>query len=216
MEAGVDGVQSQVQARGQEGRGQARQEGGGCRGEEVVSGFGSFDGAADEVESASGVVKRKPVGGGAVAGRIKALEEKAKEETKKNMITRKPLPGLSSAGAPPVYPLHVNRVIRRSGSAAPTRPETPLYKSTPDDTTVIHAPRATKSIPMLDRPSLQHAPTVYKTPPVTADEHPPREGTQSCPRHLALHPEREQHLAPLARRLSFRHERPMRAAWTEA
>ncbi|TKA65090.1 hypothetical protein B0A55_09591 [Friedmanniomyces simplex] len=117
--------------------------------------------------------KLKPVGGagGAVAGRIRQLEEKAQVEAKKMNITRRPFPGLANASVPRIYPLHVNHFMRRSGSAAPVRAETPLYRSPPDDEPLIHAPQPTKSIPMLGRqsPGIQHAPTVYQTPPSFAD-----------------------------------------------
>ncbi|TKA82970.1 hypothetical protein B0A55_01565 [Friedmanniomyces simplex] len=118
--------------------------------------------------------KLKPVGGtgGAVAGRIRELEEKAQVEAKKMNTTRRPLPGLANAGVPTIYPLPVNHFMRRSGSAAPVRAETPLYRSPPDDEPLIHAPQPTKSILMLGRqsPSIQHAPTVYQTPPSTAED----------------------------------------------
>ncbi|KAK0247980.1 hypothetical protein LTS09_016866 [Friedmanniomyces endolithicus] len=125
------------------------------------------------------VARRKPVGGagGAVAGRIKELEEKAQVEAKKINIARKPLPGLAGTGVPTIYPLHVNRFTRRTGSAVPLRAETPLYRSMPDPEALIHAPQPTKTIPMLDRqsPSVQQAPTVSQTQPTTADDVTPAE-----------------------------------------
>ncbi|KAK0265981.1 hypothetical protein LTR91_004730 [Friedmanniomyces endolithicus] len=92
-------------------------------------------------------------------------------------ITRKPLPGLANTGVPTIYPLHVNRFTRRTGSAVPLRAETPLYRSMPDPEALIHAPQPKKSIPMLDRqsPSIQQAPTVSQTPPTTIDDVTPAE-----------------------------------------
>ncbi|KAK0959269.1 hypothetical protein LTR91_020920 [Friedmanniomyces endolithicus] len=92
-------------------------------------------------------------------------------------ITRKPLPGLANTGVPTIYPLHVNRFTRRTGSAVPLRAETPLYRSMPDAEPLIHAPQPQKSIPMLERrsPSIQQAPAVHQTPPTTADDVAPAE-----------------------------------------
>ena len=65
--------------------------------------------------------------------------------------------------APVVYPLHYKRFVRRTSSGTPVSPETPLYRSQPDDKPMIHAPRPTKSIPILETPAetpkLKHAST---------------------------------------------------------
>lgn len=53
---------------------------------------------------------------------------------------------------PIVYPLHVNKFVRRSSIATPVRPQTPLLRSTLDEETALHAPRPYRSIPALKSP----------------------------------------------------------------
>ena len=110
-----------------------------------------------ELNGAGEVPKRKPVAG-KVLDRVRELEQQntLASASGPKIVPRKPLPGPTKQGSdgqsdvPFVFPLHVNRFKRRT-SAASARPETPLYRSTPDDEPLIHAPRATRNIPILDR-----------------------------------------------------------------
>ena len=98
-----------------------------------------------------------------VKDRVAALEARSKEEGSESVV-RTPLwrenAAKSAAKAttkPPdvpqiVYPLHYKRFVRRTSSGTPVRPDTPIYRSTVDATPVIHAPRPTRSIPVIRTP----------------------------------------------------------------
>ncbi|GIZ40317.1 hypothetical protein CKM354_000366100 [Cercospora kikuchii] len=53
---------------------------------------------------------------------------------------------------PLVFPLHVRRFTRRTGNGRFLRPQTPLYRSCPDDDTEIHAPLPQRTIPIVRSP----------------------------------------------------------------
>ena len=95
--------------------------------------------------------------------RVAALEARSQEEGSES-VARTPLwrentaKSVSKAAtkAPDVpqivYPLHYKRFVRRTSSGTPVRPDTPIYRSTVDATPVIHAPRPTRSIPVIRAP----------------------------------------------------------------
>lgn len=101
--------------------------------------------------------------------RIAALEAKAKND---------PTPAAQGQPAeksnvPIVYPLHYKRFMRRTTSATPVRPETPIYKSKqPVDEPVIHSPKPTRSMPSLPAPAETPTPTqLSKSDPYTSSIH---------------------------------------------
>lgn len=53
---------------------------------------------------------------------------------------------------PIVYPLHVNKFVRRSSIRTPVRPQSPMYLSGMGEETVMHAPRPTRAIPSISTP----------------------------------------------------------------
>ena len=58
----------------------------------------------------------------------------------------------AASNVPLVFPLHVRRFVRRTSKGSPLRPETPLYRSEPDEDPVIHAPLPRRSIPSIPTP----------------------------------------------------------------
>lgn len=151
---------------------------------------GGWDGAADAVaaQTVSGVVTRRPVpGSGRVADRVRALKEQTRHEEGRTMnptISRKPVGQQQQVAVPTIYPLHVNKFVRRSGSAAPMRPETPIYQSQPDPRSRIHAPKPTKAIAVLDRqsPVLDRSPRGYQMPSPEPDLVTTPEASQKNPK----------------------------------
>lgn len=51
-----------------------------------------------------------------------------------------------------VYPLHVNRFVRRSSIGTPVRAQSPLQRSGRDEDNFLHAPRPTRTIPPVQKP----------------------------------------------------------------
>ncbi|KAK4555016.1 hypothetical protein LTR86_007782 [Recurvomyces mirabilis] len=102
------------------------------------------------------------VGGGRFAtkaDRIRALEEQAAQQAKaKSMPTRKPLPGLTKPSAQDAKAAQELRIKRREMRVAAPPPESPLYRSQPDDEPYLHTPKPTKHIPILQKssPELTH------------------------------------------------------------
>ncbi|KAK3711728.1 hypothetical protein LTR37_009505 [Vermiconidia calcicola] len=124
--------------------------------------FDVLDGAQDEVEAP--YVRSKKGGQLSVRDRVAALEQK-------RHVSRKPVGGspptkesLEKSKVPTVYPLRYKRFARRTSSGLPLRPETPLYRSQPDDEPVIHAPRPTRSIPSIRTPARTPTPTLVRAP----------------------------------------------------
>ena len=119
-----------------------------------------MDGAQDESQDGY-VGKKDDKGASSVRSRIKALEA----STMKSQGTRLPEPAVpkdatsrvEKSQVPIVYPLHYNRFVRRTSSATPLRPETPIYKSPiPSEAREIYAPRPTRSIPSIKTPDETH------------------------------------------------------------
>lgn len=152
----------------------------------------ALDGATGEDEASQGREGRPegavkpPLASGGVRQRVRAMEARVVAETAKQSKRPREVPtakpGFESAKLPPssgdgtdvpfVFPLHVKRFVRRSAQGTPVRPETPLYRSVADDEPLIHAPKPTKSIPLLDQSHLTPPPpasakTLYQTPPET-------------------------------------------------
>ncbi|KJX98905.1 hypothetical protein TI39_contig384g00004 [Zymoseptoria brevis] len=90
-----------------------------------------------------------------VADRVRNLELKQvqyKQVLKKSAAGDGPpvLLGKSGDGnAPLVFPLHVKRFVRRQRNGSPLRPETPLYRSDPDQDSIIHSPLPQRTIPQI-------------------------------------------------------------------
>lgn len=103
---------------------------------------------------------KKDQGGGlSVKDRIAALEAKKKEiapalEHRPGVKTV--LTGDAKSTTPVVYPLHYKRFVRRTSSAAPFKPDTPVHRSHRDEEAVLHAPQPTRSVPTLKSPSATH------------------------------------------------------------
>ncbi len=111
-------------------------------------------------EGEAGGKRLRPV---TVKGRVAMLEEKARREAELasvgTRVKRAAVPKVD--GAAPVYPLHYKRFTRRTSGGVPltAKPETPIYRSLPDDEPFIHAPKPTKNIPELRTPEGLSMPT---------------------------------------------------------
>ena len=130
----------------------------------------------------------KPAPGAfSVRDRVAALEAqgtKVISTNSKKPEAIKPIPtnfGEKST-VPMIYPLHYKRFLRRTSSGTAMKPDTPFYRSLPDDEPLIHAPRPTKSIPVMRSPPETPTPKKYVANHIT----PPSflYGTKSnCVRH---------------------------------
>ncbi|CAK1355578.1 hypothetical protein CB0940_00707 [Cercospora beticola] len=95
-----------------------------------------------------------------VADRVRAFESKATcpfsvTTTRKDGKTRADTTSTrddTEQPVPLVFPLHVRRFTRRTGNGRFLRPQTPLYRSCPDDDTEIHAPLPQRTIPIVRSP----------------------------------------------------------------
>jgi hypothetical protein len=89
------------------------------------------------------------------------LEEQAKKEAaaspsagKKKDVQAPDGAALERKDVQSVYPLHYKRFSRRTSSGLPLRkPETPLYRSEPDQDAFIHSPKPVRSFPALATPA---------------------------------------------------------------
>ena len=138
-----------------------------------------LDGAQDQGEGVGGGLRRRRLGV-SVRERVRALEARGEgarrvvdgggggekagvKPTAATVGQRQEGVTSKASNVPIVYPLHYKRFMRRTSSGTPLRPETPLYRSQPDDDPTIHAPRPTRSIPALKTPAETLTPKLSDT-----------------------------------------------------